>query len=61
MEFAKLPQTVAVPKDLKEMSDELDNLGGGDTRIAPIETFCRIQPLEGTSCIRAEGSIAVVR
>jgi hypothetical protein len=33
-----------VSKELLEMSQELSALGGGDVRIAQLESFCRIIP-----------------
>lgn len=67
MEYGTDARAVPIPDDLKVMSEELDALGGGDTRIAPIETYCRVCPLppaveaSATIAVRIEGSSVVVR
>ena len=34
----------AVPQELVDMSEELEALGGGDARLAPVEVYCRARP-----------------
>jgi hypothetical protein len=34
----------SLPQELLDMSEELNNLGGGDVRVAKLTTFCRIRP-----------------
>eukprot|EP00698_Gefionella_okellyi_P000879 TRINITY_DN10768_c0_g1_i1.p1 TRINITY_DN10768_c0_g1~~TRINITY_DN10768_c0_g1_i1.p1 ORF type:complete len:831 (-),score=195.50 TRINITY_DN10768_c0_g1_i1:358-2850(-) len=66
MEYGGTVRAAAIPSDLRHMHDELEAMGGGDTRIAPIEVHCRIQPLPANStpldmCARAEGSNIIIR
>jgi hypothetical protein len=41
------PSYDIVTSELLEMSKELEELGGGDTRIAPLELIVRIKPPAG--------------
>jgi len=66
MEFVGGIRAAAIPEDLRALSDELNALGGGDTRIADLDTHCRVQPLPATVDLthvaaRAESNAVVVR
>lgn len=66
MEFAGGARAAAIPDDLRALSDELQALGGGDTRVADLEAHCRVQPLPPAVDLthvaaRAEANAVVVR
>ena len=52
----------AVPQELVDMSEELEALGGGDTRLASAEVHCRARPARagaGGIIQEVDGGVAV--
>lgn len=51
----------ALPKELVSMSEELDALGGGDTRVGRAEAYCRLAPHNPPEAVFTEGDMVIVR